>query len=61
MWNNFKTYWTREFTDYEMVNCLSAKDAGFGANTATQVTESTTSELEEAMDNLAYAATTSNS
>eukprot|EP00957_Ditylum_brightwellii_P100115 7629837-Ditylum_brightwellii.AAC.1 len=59
-WNDFKTYWTREFTNYETVNHLSAKEAGFGANTATQVTQSTMSELEEAMDNLAYAATTSN-
>eukprot|EP00957_Ditylum_brightwellii_P121721 9282799-Ditylum_brightwellii.AAC.1 len=38
-WNNFKTYWTREFTDYEMVNCLSAKEAEFGANAATYVTQ----------------------
>eukprot|EP00957_Ditylum_brightwellii_P051451 3900693-Ditylum_brightwellii.AAC.1 len=36
MWNDFKTYWTREFINYETVNCLSAKDAGFGANAATQ-------------------------
>eukprot|EP00957_Ditylum_brightwellii_P036113 2735885-Ditylum_brightwellii.AAC.1 len=60
-WNNFKTYWTREFTNDETVNCPSAKDARFGANTATQVTESTMSELEEAMDGLVYATTTSNS
>eukprot|EP00957_Ditylum_brightwellii_P017817 1341374-Ditylum_brightwellii.AAC.1 len=44
-----------------MVNCLSAKDTGFGAKIATQVTQNTMSELEEAMDNIAYAATTSNS
>eukprot|EP00957_Ditylum_brightwellii_P070334 5343257-Ditylum_brightwellii.AAC.1 len=61
MLNHFKTYWTREFTDYETVNCLSAKEAGFGANAAIQVAQNTMSDLEEAMDNLVYAATTSNS
>eukprot|EP00957_Ditylum_brightwellii_P066849 5073261-Ditylum_brightwellii.AAC.1 len=40
-WNNFKTFLTREFTNYEMVNCLPAKAAGFGANAATHVTQST--------------------
>eukprot|EP00957_Ditylum_brightwellii_P138835 10582689-Ditylum_brightwellii.AAC.1 len=40
-WNNFKTYWTREFTNYEMVNRLSAKEAGFGSNAATHVIQST--------------------
>eukprot|EP00957_Ditylum_brightwellii_P022686 1711024-Ditylum_brightwellii.AAC.1 len=44
-----------------MVNRLSAKEAGSGANAATLVTQNTMSELEEAMNNLAYAATISNS
>eukprot|EP00957_Ditylum_brightwellii_P120937 9223593-Ditylum_brightwellii.AAC.1 len=61
MWNNFETFWTREFTNYELVNRLSAKEAEFGANAATHVSQSTMSELEDAMDNLVYAATTRNS
>eukprot|EP00957_Ditylum_brightwellii_P077396 5880757-Ditylum_brightwellii.AAC.1 len=40
---------------------MCIRDRGFGANAATQVTQNTMSELEEAMDNLVYAAKTSNS
>eukprot|EP00957_Ditylum_brightwellii_P014174 1067251-Ditylum_brightwellii.AAC.1 len=60
MWNDFKTFWNREFSNYETLNQISTKDAGFGANAAVQGQESAYHNLEEAMDNLAYAATTSN-
>eukprot|EP00957_Ditylum_brightwellii_P015897 1197442-Ditylum_brightwellii.AAC.1 len=31
-WNDFKTYWNREFSDYNMLNKLTSCEAGFGAN-----------------------------
>eukprot|EP00957_Ditylum_brightwellii_P053952 4086657-Ditylum_brightwellii.AAC.1 len=59
-WNDFKTYWNREFKDFDMLNHISSKEAGFGANVAIASQEQAYSNLEDAMDNLAYAATTSN-
>eukprot|EP00957_Ditylum_brightwellii_P043644 3308689-Ditylum_brightwellii.AAC.1 len=53
-------FWNREFSDNETLNQISTKNAGIGANAAVQGHESTHHNLEEAMDNLAYAATTSN-
>eukprot|EP00957_Ditylum_brightwellii_P170445 12973933-Ditylum_brightwellii.AAC.1 len=60
MWNDFKTFWNREFFNHETLNTISTKDAGFGANAAVQDTESAYQNLEETMDNLAYAAMISN-
>eukprot|EP00957_Ditylum_brightwellii_P207130 15351626-Ditylum_brightwellii.AAC.1 len=53
-------FWNREFSDYETINWISTKDAGFGANVTVQESNSVYHNLEEAMDNLAYAATMSN-
>eukprot|EP00957_Ditylum_brightwellii_P116175 8861863-Ditylum_brightwellii.AAC.1 len=59
-WNDFKTHWNRELKDFDLLNCISSKEAGFGAHTVVTQQEQVYSNLEEAMDNLAYAATTSN-
>eukprot|EP00957_Ditylum_brightwellii_P186027 14163472-Ditylum_brightwellii.AAC.1 len=53
-------FWNREFSDYKTLNQISNKDAGFGANATVQESEAAYCNLEEAVDNLAYAATTSN-
>eukprot|EP00957_Ditylum_brightwellii_P177234 13501770-Ditylum_brightwellii.AAC.1 len=58
-WTKFKTFWNREFSDYKTLSRILSKEAGFGANAAHQ-TNPNIHELEEAMDNLAFAATTSN-
>eukprot|EP00957_Ditylum_brightwellii_P025965 1963444-Ditylum_brightwellii.AAC.1 len=59
-WNDFKTYWNREFSNYETFNKLTSCETGFGANAAVKQAQSNMNKLEEAMDNLAYAATTIN-
>eukprot|EP00957_Ditylum_brightwellii_P117301 8946521-Ditylum_brightwellii.AAC.1 len=59
-WNNFKTYWSREFSNYETLNKLTSCDAGFGAHATVEQVQSNMSKFEEAMDILAYVATTSN-
>eukprot|EP00957_Ditylum_brightwellii_P074666 5674814-Ditylum_brightwellii.AAC.1 len=59
-WSGFKTFWNRGFLDYKTSNWISTKDAGFGANDIVQESESAYYNLKEDMDNLAYAATTSN-
>ena len=52
-------FWNREFSNYKTLSRILAKEAGYGANAAIQ-TNPNIRELEEAMDNLAFAATTSN-
>eukprot|EP00957_Ditylum_brightwellii_P009915 748227-Ditylum_brightwellii.AAC.1 len=47
-------------TNYKMLNKLTSHEAGFGANTTVEQAQSNMSELEETMDNLAYATTASN-
>eukprot|EP00957_Ditylum_brightwellii_P127988 9760631-Ditylum_brightwellii.AAC.1 len=59
-WSDFKMFWNREFSDYKTLNQISTKDAGFGANAIVQGFKAAYHNLEEAMDNLVYAATTSN-
>eukprot|EP00957_Ditylum_brightwellii_P132253 10084534-Ditylum_brightwellii.AAC.1 len=51
--------WNQEFFDYKTLSRILAKEAGYGANTALQINPNI-HELEEAMDNLAFTATTSN-
>eukprot|EP00957_Ditylum_brightwellii_P000366 27910-Ditylum_brightwellii.AAC.1 len=58
-WNDFKTYWNRKLSSYETLNKLTSREAGFGANATIEQAQSNMSKLERAMDNLAYAATTS--
>eukprot|EP00957_Ditylum_brightwellii_P108565 8280601-Ditylum_brightwellii.AAC.1 len=58
-WTEFRTFWNQEFSDCKTLSRISAKEAGFGANAALQ-TNPNIHELEESMDNLAFAATTSN-
>eukprot|EP00957_Ditylum_brightwellii_P178557 13601336-Ditylum_brightwellii.AAC.1 len=50
----------KEFTECKTLNKLTSCEIGFGANAAVEQAQSNMSELEEAMDNLAYAATTTN-
>ena len=59
-WNDFKTFWNREFADYETINKITAKSNGIGAFAAVEEQGEAYDTLEEAMDNLAFAATTSN-
>eukprot|EP00957_Ditylum_brightwellii_P129211 9855190-Ditylum_brightwellii.AAC.1 len=59
MSTEFKTFWNQEFSDCKTLNRILAKEAGYGANVALQ-TNPIIHELEEAMDNLAFAAKTSN-
>eukprot|EP00957_Ditylum_brightwellii_P170079 12946314-Ditylum_brightwellii.AAC.1 len=59
MRTEFKTFWNQEFSDYKTRSRILSKEAGFGANAALQ-TIPNIHELEEAMDNLAFTATTSN-
>eukprot|EP00957_Ditylum_brightwellii_P003463 262187-Ditylum_brightwellii.AAC.2 len=59
-WSDFKMYWNREFKNFDTLNRISSKEAGFGANAAIASQEQAYSNLEEAMDNLAYATTASN-
>eukprot|EP00957_Ditylum_brightwellii_P075818 5763157-Ditylum_brightwellii.AAC.1 len=60
-WNSFKTFWNREFADYETINKITAKSNGLGAHATVEEQNNVYDTLEEAMDNLAFAATTSNS
>ena len=59
-WNEFKTFWNREFTDYETINKITSKANGLGAHAVINEQNEAYDTLEEAMDNLAFAATTSN-
>eukprot|EP00957_Ditylum_brightwellii_P006912 522440-Ditylum_brightwellii.AAC.1 len=60
-WNDFKTYWMEEFGNYDLLRQLTSKEGALGANAATAIEDAKTYDWEEAMDNLAYAATASNS
>eukprot|EP00957_Ditylum_brightwellii_P149297 11370796-Ditylum_brightwellii.AAC.1 len=57
-WNHFKSFWTKELTDYEALNKLMSREAGVGENVVVTTNNNAMSELESAMDNLAYVATT---
>eukprot|EP00957_Ditylum_brightwellii_P014245 1072651-Ditylum_brightwellii.AAC.1 len=59
-WNNFKTYWMEKFGDYNLLRQLISKEGTLGAHAATATEEADTYDWEEAMDNLTYAATASN-
>eukprot|EP00957_Ditylum_brightwellii_P182790 13922501-Ditylum_brightwellii.AAC.1 len=59
-WNNFKTYWMEKFGDYDLLRQLTSKEGALGAHATTAAEESDAYDWEEAMDNLAYAATSSN-
>eukprot|EP00957_Ditylum_brightwellii_P117024 8926235-Ditylum_brightwellii.AAC.1 len=56
-WNDFKTFWMEKFSNYDLLKQITTKEAGFGVNT---VEEEQGYTLEEAMENLAYAATATN-
>ena len=59
---HFKTFWMENFKDYELLQPLTSKEVGYGANMANTTPEETnpTYDLEEAMDTLAYTAMSSN-
>eukprot|EP00957_Ditylum_brightwellii_P091695 6981881-Ditylum_brightwellii.AAC.1 len=59
-WNDFKTYWMEKFGDYDLLHQLTSKEDTLGAHAATATEESRAYDWENAMDNLAYAATASN-
>jgi hypothetical protein len=59
-WGEFKTFWNREFADYETINKITAKMNEMGAHAVVDEQNDAYDTLETAMDNLAYAATTSN-
>eukprot|EP00957_Ditylum_brightwellii_P074749 5681219-Ditylum_brightwellii.AAC.1 len=52
-------FWNQEFSDYKTLSRILSKEAGNGANAAIQMNPNI-HELKEAMDNLAFAVTTSN-
>eukprot|EP00957_Ditylum_brightwellii_P059617 4525697-Ditylum_brightwellii.AAC.1 len=60
MWNDFKTYWMEKFGNYDLLCQLTSKEGALGAHAATATEEANAYDWEEAMDNLAYAATASN-
>eukprot|EP00957_Ditylum_brightwellii_P123756 9434492-Ditylum_brightwellii.AAC.1 len=33
IWNDFKTFWMENFSDYDLLKKITTKEAGFGANT----------------------------
>eukprot|EP00957_Ditylum_brightwellii_P100866 7687607-Ditylum_brightwellii.AAC.1 len=59
-WNDFKTFWNHEFADYETINKITVKLNRLGAFATVEEQGNAYDTLEEAMDNLAFAATTSN-
>eukprot|EP00957_Ditylum_brightwellii_P090755 6911674-Ditylum_brightwellii.AAC.1 len=59
-WNDFKTYWMEKFGDYDLLHQLTSKEGALGAHAATASKESDVYDWEEAMENLAYATTASN-
>eukprot|EP00957_Ditylum_brightwellii_P022261 1680652-Ditylum_brightwellii.AAC.1 len=58
--NDFKTNWMEKFGDYNFLRQLTSKEGALGAHAATVTEESRAYDWEEAMDNLAYGATASN-
>eukprot|EP00957_Ditylum_brightwellii_P175144 13334796-Ditylum_brightwellii.AAC.1 len=59
-WNNFKTYWMEKFGDYDLLRQVTSKEGALGAHAATVTEDADTYDWEEVMDNIAYAATASN-
>eukprot|EP00957_Ditylum_brightwellii_P186282 14181906-Ditylum_brightwellii.AAC.1 len=61
-WGHFKTFWMKTFGNYKLLHQLTTKEAGYGANMANHALENTPMiyDLENAKDNLMYAATASN-
>eukprot|EP00957_Ditylum_brightwellii_P019880 1499795-Ditylum_brightwellii.AAC.1 len=60
-WNDFKTFWNSEFADYKTINKITAKLNRLGAYATVEDQTNVYDTLKEAMDNLAFATTTSNS
>eukprot|EP00957_Ditylum_brightwellii_P203845 15336491-Ditylum_brightwellii.AAC.1 len=56
-WTEFKTFGNQEFSDYKRLSIVSSKEAGYVANKLLQRNPNI-HKLEEAIDNLAFAATT---
>eukprot|EP00957_Ditylum_brightwellii_P029273 2212988-Ditylum_brightwellii.AAC.1 len=53
-------YWMEKFGDYDLLHQLTSKEGALCAHAATTPKESDAYDWEEAMDNLAYTATASN-